>query len=243
MTEIICEPGALARTAAEQMIALGQEALDERGRFFLALSGGSTPQPLYRLLASDEFAPALDWARVHVFWSDERVVPPDHPDSNYAMARQALLDSISIPKYNIHRIQAELDPRAAAWAYEDVMRQVFKLEPDEQQPPAFDLILLGMGDDGHTASLFPDSAALNESQRWVVANWIPQLETWRITFTLPLLNAARAVLFLVRGEAKASRLYEVLRGPEAPDRLPAQAVKPTSGDPLWLMDQAAASQL
>lgn len=245
--------GSLARAAAEHFISQAAQAVAARGRFTVALSGGSTPQPTYRLLASPEFAPRVDWPRVHVFWGDERCVPPDHPDSNYRMAREVLLDHIPLPGSNVHRMRGELEPQQAASAYERALRSFFAGHPTrpfprgsgrrEPRPYRFDLILLGMGNDGHTASLFPGTAALHERSRWVIAHYVHKLSAWRVTLTPVVINAAAQVTFLVSGADKAERLQEVLAGPYQPDLLPAQIVRPTDGSLLWLVDAAAAARL
>lgn len=232
------------RTAAERVIRAAGAALAARGRFNWALAGGSTPEALYRLLASPGYAERVDWSRVHFFWSDERCVPPDHAQSNFRMAREALLDAVAVRSgpvdRQIHRLQGELPPSAAAQRYEAELAACFGVEPGSGFP-AFDLILLGMGADGHTASLFPGSPALAETRRWVVANEVATLGATRLTFTLPLLNAARAVLFLVAGADKASRLEQVVK--RTAPAWPAQLVRPHGADPEWLVDAEAASRL
>ncbi len=239
-------PAALAQSAAAEFTRLAQSAIEHRGRFSVALAGGSTPEKLYRLLASPPFAGQIDWARVEVYWSDERCVPPDDPQSNYRMARLALLEQVPLPPENIHRLQGELDPRLAAFQYEEWLRSAFATPAAtgaESPVASFDLILLGMGEDGHTASLFPHQNAVHEDWRWVVAEQIQKLDTWRLTFTPPLINAAANVIFLVAGEHKAESLKQVLQGPYQPELLPAQVVKPTNGRLLWLVDAAAAALL
>jgi 6-phosphogluconolactonase len=221
----------LARTAAEHFVTLAAEAINARGWFIVALSGGLTPRAAYSLLASDEFAARVDWSHVYVFWSDERCVPPDHPDSNYRMAREAWLDKVPILADNIHRIRGELDPHQAAADYRAELETVLGAAGQ------FDLILLGLGADGHTASLFPATTALEERERSVVAVYVEQLQTWRVTLTLTVINAARHVLFLVSGTAKAETLARVCTG----EPLPAGLVQPTQGQLIWLVDQNAAS--
>ena len=228
----------LARAAAEHFVALAQEAVSARGRFAVALAGGSTPRAMYALLATGEFAPRVDWTRVHIFWGDERCVPPDHPDSNYRMAREALLDHVPIPSDHVHRIQGEIEPALAADAYERTLQAFFT-----PRQPRFDLILLGLGDDGHTASLFPGMAAIHEQTRWVVAHYVSKLSAWRVTLTPVAINAAANVTFLVSGATKAERLSQALTGPYQPDILPSQIVRPAEGRLLWLVDAAAAAQL
>jgi 6-phosphogluconolactonase len=225
----------LARAAAERFVALATEAIAARGQFAVALSGGSTPRATYALLASGEFAARVDWPRVHVFWGDERCVPPGHPDSNYRMAREALLDDIPIPAENVHRIRGELPPDQAALAYQAELEAVLGANG------RFDLMLLGMGADGHTASLFPGTTALDERERAVVAVYVERLHAWRVTLTLTTINAARQILFLAIGAAKAETLRAVLEGPAG--RLPAQSIRPTAGQLTWMVDAAAASQI
>jgi len=240
MSEIRTYPDAdhLARAAAEHFATLAAEAIAARRQFTVALSGGSTPRAAYALLAAEE----VDWPRVHVFWGDERCVPPDHLDSNYRLAREALLDKVPIPAENIHCIRGEINPEEAAADYERTLRSFFARHPEEPTP-RFDLILLGMGEDGHTASLFPGTAALNEQTRWVVAHYVDKLRAWRVTLTPVVINAAAHVTFIVSGAGKAERLREVLTGPYRPDTLPSQIVRPTDGRLLWLTDAAAAGLL
>jgi 6-phosphogluconolactonase len=208
--------------------------------FAVALSGGSTPRSLFSLLAGPERAQHIGWSKVHVFWGDERTVPPDDPDSNYRMAREALLDRVALPSSNVHRIPAELEPTRAAEEYAHTLRDFFTRRTGAAR---FDLILLGMGADGHTASLFPGTAALDEHERWVVANYVEKLDTWRITLTLPVLNGAEHVAFLVAGAGKAETLKRVLQGPRQPRELPSQLIHPAQGTLVWLLDHAAAAQL
>lgn len=255
MTEIKIYPDheSLARAAAEHIIESGTTAIQNQDRFSLALAGGSTPKLAYELLASDEYAQRLDWKRVHIFWGDERCVPPEHRDSNYRMARQSLLDHVPIPAKNIRRMRAEEEPIKAALEYEGSLRTFFSLQPDHSSDPdvgstgrkSFDLVLLGMGDDGHTASLFPSSNALNEPACWVTAvehnNPPPPLVT-RLTLTLLVINAAAQVLFLVAGASKSQSLKHVLSPPDlSSPTLPAQLIQPITGQLLWLVDEAAYS--
>jgi len=217
--------------------AQAAEAVQARGRFTVALSGGSTPKTLYSLLATK---PGIPWDKVYFFWGDERHVPPDDPESNYRMVNEALLSKIQVPPENIFRIHAEeKDATAAAQQYEQVIKDFFHLSPG--QLPRFDLIYLGTGPDGHTASLFPGTAALNETQRLVVANWVPKFNTDRLTFTYPVLNAAACVTFLASGPDKAPILHDILENSAA--GLPSQRVRPTNGKLIWLVDEAAASKL
>jgi 6-phosphogluconolactonase len=231
----------LSQAAAEEVIRAATDAVAQRGRFAIALSGGSTPKNLYTLIAANASA-SLPWDRMFFFWGDERHAPPDHPDSNYRMAYEALLSKIPIPPGNVFRIPAENpDAAAAAEAYEQMLRKFFALAPGEF--PRFDLILLGLGPDGHTASLFPETAALQEKSRLAVANWVEKLKTSRITFTLPVLNAARCIAFLVSGTDKAGVLHEVLEGNAPGEKYPSKLVRPGDGKVIWFVDRAAASEL
>lgn len=227
----------LFESAAAMFAAQAAEAVQARGRFTVALSGGSTPKALYALLATK---PGIPWDKVFFFWGDERHVPPGNPESNYRMVNEALLSKIKVPTENIFRIRAEeQDAATAALQYEQVMKHFFHLSPG--QFPRFDLIYLGTGPDGHTASLFPGTAALNETQRLVVANWVPKFNTDRLTFTYPVLNAAVCVTFLASGPDKAPILHEILENSAAD--LPSQKVQPSNGKLIWLVDEAAAGKL
>jgi len=227
----------LFETAAAMFVTQATEAVRTNGRFTVALSGGSTPKSLYALLATK---PGIPWDKVYFFWGDERHVPPDDPESNYRMVNEALLSKIQVPPENIFRIHAEeKDAAAAAQQYEQVIKDFFHLSPG--QFPRFVLIYLGTGPDGHTASLFPGTAALNETQRLVVANWVPKFNTDRLTFTYPVLNAAACVTFLASGPDKAPILHDILENSAA--GLPSQRVRPTNGKLIWLVDEAAASKL
>lgn len=234
--EIFSDPAALAEGAAEAFAWSAVEASAQRGIFHVALAGGSTPRRMYERLAQSDFARTLPWRRIQVYWGDERCVPPKHPDSNYAMAQQALLGQIALPSENIHRIPGELGAAQAAALYAQELRGSFSTPL-----PVFDLVLLGLGDDGHTASLFPGSAALDESQAWTAAveHRLPPLPLVdRVTLTLPVLNAARTVIFLVSGTGKREMLQRVL-APIEGEALPAQRVQPLAGQVRWLVDQAA----
>lgn len=239
---IYSDSAALMRAEAERVVACASEAIAARGRFSVALAGGATPRALYELLATPAFAARIAWARVHVFWGDERCVPPAHGESNYRMAREALLDRVPIPPANVHRIAGEAEPLEAARAYELTLRAYFGVA-DGAPARSFDLVLLGMGLDGHTASLFPDTPAVTEDRRWVMATHLAlPRPTWRITLTPVVLNAASEVAFLVAGGTKAARLAEVLEGGVA-GALPAQRIRPTHGTLHWMVDAAAAAQL
>ena len=247
MHDVVVLPGvdALMEAAAERLVTRAAEAIGASGRFTLALAGGSTPRGLYELLATPRYARRIDWPQVHVFWGDERCVAPDHPDSNYRMAREALLDRVPVLPSNVHRIRGEDPPAAAAAAHEDDLRRVFSTPdgpPREAPGTCFDLVLLGMGDNGHTASLFPGLTAVRERKRWVVAEYVSEVSMWRVTLTPPVINAAADVVFLVSGAGKASMLHRVLQGPRQPDTLPAQAIVPRAGA-TWLVDVAAAASL
>ena len=225
--------------AAEEFAELAVEAVARSGRFTVALSGGSTPQRLYERLAEPPHRERVPWDRVEVFWGDERAVAPDHPDSNARLAVAVLLSRVPIPPEGIHRIHAErADREAAAREYQEEIARVFGL-PADGPAPALDLVLLGLGADGHTASLFPGSAALAESRRWVVSHFVPALGAERITLTPPILNRAREVRVLVTGADKAGALRAVLHGPRAPERCPAQLIQPESGRLVWLVDRGA----
>ena len=231
----------LFRAAADEFTRVAREAVAARGRFSVALSGGTTPRSVYALLAEDDPRTRLPWDKVHFFFGDERNVPPSNPDSNYRMAQEAMFSRISVPEGNIHRIEAELKAEDAADAYQQLLRSFFALKPGEL--PRFDLVLLGMGPDGHTASLFPGSTALAETSRLVAANWVEKFKAFRITLTFPVLNQAAEVLFLVSGADKAEMLRNVLRGDRSAATYPAQRVQPQSGRLLWYADQAAAARL
>ncbi|HET8579038.1 MAG TPA: 6-phosphogluconolactonase [Methylomirabilota bacterium] len=240
---VLADPEAVSRAAAEDFTALARAAIGARGRFCVALSGGSTPRRLYGLLAGPPWRDEVDWSRVEFFWGDERTVPPDHPDSNYGVARAALLGPVGVSADRIHRIKGELtDPEQAAREYEAELARVFGATPGGP-PPAFDLILLGMGADGHTASLFPRSRALTEPRRWVVSVSVARPGTPRITLTALALNRGREIRLLVTGAEKAATLQEALEGPRDPDRLPVQVVAPEAGRVVWLVDRAAAAKL
>ena len=247
-------PQDLFRAAADEVIRAVKQAVRERNRFTIALAGGSTPKGLYTLLAAN--ADVFPWDRMFLFWGDERHVPPNDPQSNFRMAQEALLSRVPVPAQNVFRIPAENpDANAAAAAYEQSLRKFFDVH--EGEFPSFDFILLGLGPDGHTASLFPETAALEEKTCWVVANWVEKLRTHRITLTLPVLNAARIAAFLVSGTDKAAILHQILedkdndkdedgnkdKDKDADEKYPARLVRPKSGKVIWFVDRAAASEL
>jgi 6-phosphogluconolactonase len=238
---ILTTPQELFSAAAEEAIHAATESVAARGRFTIALSGGSTPKSLFNLLATNART-TLPWDKMFFFWGDERHVPPTDPDSNYRMADEAMLSKIPVKPENIFRIHSENpDAAAAADAYEKTLQKFFSLQP--AQFPRFDLILLGMGPDGHTASLFPGSTGLQEHSRLVIANWVEKFKTNRLSFTYPVLNSAATVAFLVSGTDKAPALHEVLESDAPGDQYPAKLVHPTDGKLIWLIDRAAASQL
>ena len=245
--EVLATAADLSHAAAEEFVRVGRDAIGAQGRFTVALSGGSTPRALYSLLAANYSAFA--WNRVFLFFGDERHVPPTDADSNYRMVNESLLTKIAIPAENVFRVSAENpDAAAAAADYESQLRRFFELRAEirlEDRPgefPRFDLILLGMGPDGHTASLFPFSPALDEQSRLVVANWVAKLNTHRITFTFPVLNRAAEVMFMASGADKADMVHQVLEGKNTPP-LPSQRVQPSDGKLLWMLDEAAAAKL
>jgi 6-phosphogluconolactonase len=210
--------------------------------YSVALSGGSTPKQLFARLTADPYRSQIDWSSIRVFWGDERNVPPDHGDSNIRMAKEHLLDHVPIPPGQVFRMEGERPAQEAAKRYEEVLQAAFALK-DKAVPPRFDLILLGMGSDGHTASLFPHTAVLEETTAWVAAPWVENLHTHRITLTPPVLNAAHRVVFVVGGSDKASAAQAVIEGPVQVRQYPSQVVNPVQGEVMWLMDREAASQL
>ena len=244
--EVLPTAALAAEAAARRFVAVANDAIRSRGQCVVALSGGSTPGRMYAQLAAEPDASSVNWSRVQVLWSDERCVPPDHAASNYRMARQALLDRVPIPAANVHRIRGEDDPAEAATAYERVIRGVLRtpIGPPRDHPGArIDLVLLGLGVDGHTASLFPGSAAVHDSPSWVRSEYVQAVSARRITLTPVIINAAAEVAFLVSGVAKAAILREVLEGPRRPYHLPAQLIAPTAGHVRWFVDAPAAAAL
>ena len=238
------DAAALARHAAQYFVELVSEAVAGHGRARIAISGGSTPKATFQLLAdrNQPWRSRMPWDRLDLFWVDERCVPPDHPDSNYRMTREALLDHVPLRPEQIHRIEGELEPDVAAARYESLLRDTFRLEGAES--PRFDLIALGMGPDGHTASLFPGTAALREMSRLVTSNFVPQQkDSWRITLTWPVINQARSAFFLIGGADKAELVHQVFTGPHDPERLPSQLIWPSSGILTLILDRAAAALL
>ncbi len=235
---------ALSRATAEHFVRSIQSAVAARGIARIAISGGGSPKPVFALLAdpNEPYRAAVPWDRLWIFWVDERCVPPDHPDSNYGAARDLLLSKVPLPADHVIRIEGELDPEEGAARYESAIRAHYRLEG--AQGPVFDVLQLGMGNDGHCASLFPHTAALQEMIRISVANHVPQqTQSWRITLTWPVINAAREVFFLIDGAAKADPLGRVLQGPYDPETLPSQLIQPQNGRLLFLLDTAAAAHL
>jgi len=241
--EVAGDEAALMEAAAATFVTAAEAAIGARGRFVTALSGGSTPRALFTLLATERFAHSVDWSRVHVGFVDERALPPDAAASNYRMTRETLLDRVSIPTSQVYRILGEQPPLVAAAAYERTLRTLLDTPagaPRLAPGARFDLVFLGMGTNGHTASFFPGLHAVRESERWVVAEFVAEVAMWRITLTPIVLNAAAEVVFLVSGVEKAAMLHRVLEGPVQPDALPAQIVAPEDGRLRWMVDADAA---
>jgi 6-phosphogluconolactonase len=236
-------PEEMALASARLFASCVEKAVEDRGIARIAISGGSTPKATFQLLADPQrpFLATVPWDKVQLFWVDERCVPPDDPESNYGVCRELLLSKVPIPEGNVFRMEGELDPEEAASRYESLLRNTMKLEGAES--PAFDLVALGMGPDGHTASLFPHTGAIDEIGRLAVANHVAQKDTWRITLTWPVINQAREVAFEIEGASKAGVLAEVLTGPRDVERLPSQLIRPANGKLLFLLDEAAAAKL
>jgi 6-phosphogluconolactonase len=236
--EVYSDPESMNQAAAALVVKQANLAVAARGRFCIAVSGGRTPRRTYELLTQPPFSDQAPWDRMHIFWGDERCVPLDDPRSNARMAREAWLDHVPIPRDQIHPLDCVRAPAAAARHYEARLREFFA-----HGPPRLDLVLLGLGEDGHTASLFPGAPALAERARWAVEVYTAGQDLLRITLTAPLINRARVVAFLVTGRGKARVLGDVLHGPRDPMRLPAQLIQPENGELLWLIDTEAATQL
>ncbi len=234
-------PERVAQAAAEVFTKYAVDAAAARGVARIAISGGTTPKRMFALLAAEPFLSQVPWDKLELYWVDERCVGPDDADSNYRMTREQLLSKVPLPSDRVFRMEGEMDPEEAASRYEATLRNNFKLEG--AQAPSFDLVLLGMGDDGHTASLFPHTAAIHEMGRLVVANYVEEKKTWRITLTWLVINHGRMVVFLIEGAAKADRLHEVLLGDYDPERLPSQLIRPDSGKVHLLLDAEAARRL
>jgi 6-phosphogluconolactonase len=232
---------ALADAVAHHIASCAKEAISTRGRFIVALSGGSTPRAAYSRLATfDSRLSTLDFRLTHVLWGDERCVPPDDPRSNYRMAKEVLLDRVPIPAEQIHRIRGEDEPERAARDYE---RELHSLLGSRVAPAGLDLVLLGLGEDGHTASLFPGQPSVHETERWALAVLAPDRKLWRVTLTPAILNQASDITFVVSGGNKAQAVQRVLEQPSDPDALPAQAIHPIHGRVTWMVDQTAAGRL
>ena len=240
---ILSDGAAIAKRAAQQFVQSANAAVKDKGSFTVSLAGGSTPKALYGLLANDSALRAqLPWDKMHVFFGDERHVPPDHPDSNFRMATEAMLSKAPLKPEQVHRIKGEYpDAEKAALEYQQELRSYFRL--GDGQWPHFDLFLLGMGNEGHTLSLFPGTKALHDNGRLVMRNWIGKLFTERVTMTAPVASNAALVIFMVTGADKALALKAVLEGPYEPEQLPSQSIAPTNAKLLWLVDPAASSML
>jgi 6-phosphogluconolactonase len=229
---------ALSHAAAQLFVQASQEALESSDRFAVVLSGGSTPEPIYRLLAQEPYREQVRWSNSHVFWGDERCVPRNHVENNARMAWDALLHHVPIPKNQVHPILSEESPAQAANHYETILRVFF-----HDAPPRFDLVVLGLGENGHTASLFPHTSILAEPNRWVKEVFVQELNRYRVSLTAPIINQATRIVFLTHGRQKAQVLRDVLLGPLQPEELPAQLIRPALGETLWLVDREAASGL
>lgn len=226
----------LVKAVAERMVQSIAKAVRETGSCSIALAGGSTPRDVYARLAEPAYQNRISWKIVHLFWGDERTVPPDHPDSNYRMAQEALLNHIDIPPENVHRMSGETTPDSAAAKYAEILHNHFS-----SSQPQFDLVLLGMGDDGHTTSLFPETTALDEIDKTVAAVFVPKFDTWRITLTLPVLNAAKEVVFLVSGSSKARMIAHIAKLDQPVKSTPASLIHPANGTLTWMLDADAAA--
>jgi 6-phosphogluconolactonase len=226
----------LVAATAERVINLIGQAIQENGLCNIALAGGNTPREVYSMLAANSYRDRVDWNGLHLFWGDERMVPPEHQDSNFRMVQQTLLEHIKIPDGNAHRIRGEITPEKAAAEYAELLHDHFR-----EDSPHFDLILLGIGEDGHTASLFPDTDAIEECERHTVAVFVPRLNTWRVTLTLPVLNAAREVIFLVSGSSKSNIIQRIMSVKQPTKDLPATMVNPENGTLRWILDSEAAA--
>lgn len=236
-------PAELAVAAAIFFMKTVIAAINSRGVARIAISGGSTPKAVFALLAdpAQPYVSAIPWDKLQLFWVDERCVAPERPESNYGMTRDAMLSRVPLPAANIHRMEGELDPEEAASRYESEIRNTFRLEGAET--PTFDLVMLGLGPDGHTASLFPHTDGLNEMARICIANHVPQMNTWRLTLTWPVITQGREVAFLIEGAEKASMVRTVFAGTYDPESWPAQLIRPASGRLTLLADTAAAAAL
>jgi 6-phosphogluconolactonase len=233
--EIFHSAAELEQNAAERIVSTINKSIGERGVCFVALSGGETPRPVYRLLGTDLMKDRVDWKCVQLFFTDERAVPPDDPQSNYGMVHRELISKIGIPPGNVHRIKGELKPELAASEYEEELWEIFS-----SRNVRFDLVLLGLGEDGHTASIFPGSEIVKEENKFVAAIFVPRPSSWRVTLTFPGLNNAREILFLVSGRQKAAIVQRVLGASDPVQGLPASMVRPAEGKLLWMLDKDTA---
>ena len=244
--ELVADAHHLADAVAHRFVSAANAAVQARGEFIVALSGGSTPRPAYARLATEPFVSMVDWSRIHFLWCDERCVPTYHEQSNFRMVRETLLDHVNVRDENVHRIQGEDDPAQAAANYERVLRALLRTPvgpPQITQASRLDLVLLGLGSDGHTASLFPHATSLKADGEWVATSYVQSASMWRVTLTTALINAASQIAFVVSGEEKAVIVREVLEGPNRQDSLPAQLIVPVDGRVAWLLDAKAAAKL
>ncbi len=224
----------LVAATTERIADCMEQAIQKNGLCNMALSGGKTPAGIFSLLASSPYRDRLDWSRLHLFWGDERMVHPEHQDSNFKLVQEALLDHIKIPDENIHRMRGEIEPEEAAAEYIELLHDHF-----EGDLPCFDLMLLGLGEDGHTASLFPETDAVEECEKHAVAVFVPKLDVWRVTLTLPVLNAARRILFLVSGKSKSEMVQRIISNKQPAKEIPATMVNPQNGELHWMLDSDA----
>jgi 6-phosphogluconolactonase len=236
MLKICKDLDELSRSGAQILVQAAQSAVKARGSFSLVLSGGNTPRRLYEILAGPPYRDEMPWRKTHIFWGDERCVPAEDERNNAHMARQVLLERVPIPDEQIHPIASSLPPSKAAEAYQNTLKVYFN-----GNPARFDFVLLGLGENGHTASLFPETGVLDEKYDWACEVYVPSLQMWRVTLTAPLLNQARKIVFLVSGASKAQVLDQVIHGARRPEQLPAQLIQPQDGELLWLVDRPAAS--
>ena len=224
----------LVAATTERIADCIEQAIQQNGLCNMALSGGNTPGGIFSLLGSSPYRDRLDWSRLHLFWGDERVVPPEHEDSNFRLVQETLLGHIKIPAENVHRMRGEIAPEEAAAEYAELMHGHFK-----DNPPCFDLMLLGLGEDGHTASLFPETDAVEESEKHAVAVFVPKLDVWRVTLTLPVINASKKVLFLVSGKSKSEMVQRIMSNKQPDKEIPATMVNPQNGELHWMLDSDA----
>lgn len=236
--QIYSSKAELVAAVAERINKITQKSVKDSGRCAIALAGGNTPRDVYSLLSRDPYANQLNWHQIHLFWGDERMVPPDRPESNFKMVKEALLDRVAIPQQNIHRIRGEIDPADSASEYSRDLKKSF-----DARVPQFDLILLGLGEDGHTASLFPGTAAVEEEGKWAVSVFVSKLGSWRVTLTLPVLNNAKELIFIVSGKVKSQIVKKILELQGSVLEVPASLVSPSKGNVHWMLDSEAASLL